>query len=96
MQNCFVPKVNLFKSHGYMASLTICITCIKSYLNANSKTASTSTYDNAKDLNDYSIHFLCIHYIPNQHLSTEVKKKRIESKCIFQYPLHSKFQIADE
>lgn len=79
-----------------MASLTICITCIKSYLNANSKTASTSTYDNAKDLNDYGIHFLCIHYIPNQHLSTEVKKKRIESKCIFQYPIHSIFQIADE
>ena len=75
MQNCFVPKVKLFKSHGYMASLTICITCIKSYLNANSKTASTSTYDNAKDLNDYGIDFLCIHYIPNQHLSTEVKKK---------------------
>ena len=83
MQNCFVPKVNLFKSHGYMASLTICITCIKSYLNANSKTASTSTYDNAKDLNDYGIHFLCIHYIPNQHLSTEVKKKKNREQMYF-------------
>lgn len=86
MQNCFVPKVNLFKSHGYMASLTICITCIKSYLNANSKTASTSTYDNAKDLNDYGIHFLCIHYIPNQHLSTEVKKKKDREQMYFSIP----------
>lgn len=86
MQNCFVPKVNLFKSHGYMASLTICITCIKSYLNANSKTASTSTYDNAKDLNDYGIHFLCIYYIPNQHLSTEVKKKKDREQMNFSIP----------
>lgn len=86
MQNCFVPKVNLFKSHGYMASLTICITCIKSYLDANSKTASTSTYDNAKDLNDYGIHFLCIHYIPNQHLSTEVKKKKDREQMYFSIP----------
>lgn len=86
MQNCFVPKVNLFKSHGYMASLTICITCIESYLNANSKTASTSTYDNAKDLNDYGIHFLCIHYIPNQHLSTEVKKKKDREQMYFSIP----------